>query len=265
MYYSNTPITIEQAAQVAPSILAQSEHESRSDRYAYVPTVRVLEAMQREGFQIHGVTEAHVRTADRRGFQKHLLRMRKPGNENKSEAPEIVLINSHDGSTTFQLMAGMIRFACANGIITGDMWDSVKVKHSGEIVGDVIEGSYRVMNDFDELGNVVDEMKSITLTRDEQDAFTRAALPLRFEGEAPVTVEQINYARRSQDQGADLWRTFNRVQENLLQGGVLGRKRDANNRIRRRRTRAVNGVDGNVKLNRALFTLAEAMMDLKTD
>lgn len=38
----------------------------------------------------------------------------------------------------------------------------------------------------------------------------------------PVTAEQLLLTRRDADKGSDLWRVFNRVQENLTQGGFSG-------------------------------------------
>lgn len=51
----------------------------------------------------------------------------------------------------------------------------------------------------------------------------------------------------------DLWTTFNRVQKNMTKRGVYGRSRTG----RRVKTRAINGIDQNVKVNRALWVLAE--------
>ena len=34
----------------APSIFAAGKHESRSERYAYIPTIDVLRGLQKEGF-----------------------------------------------------------------------------------------------------------------------------------------------------------------------------------------------------------------------
>ena len=69
--------------------------------------------------------------------------------------------------------------------------------------------------------------------------------------------------RRAGDAGADLWTTFNRVQENTIRGGLSAWGRDAHNRRRRVTTREVNGIDQDVKLNRALWLLGERMAALK--
>ena len=267
MYYSRTPITLDEAARLAPSILAADQHESRSDIYCYVPTRDILAGLMQEGFNIHGVTEAAVRNRSRNGFQKHLIRLRKEDNADAKEAPELVLINSHDGSSAFRLIAGLIRFACANGIILGNGWQDVRVKHTGDVLDNVIEGTFTVVDQFDESAEAVDRMKSVRLDREEQEVFARAAIPLRFNVEspadAPVTVDQVNYCRRRSDSGNDLWSTFNRVQENLVKGNLRTRSKDRYGRIRRNVTKEVKGIDQNVKLNRALFTLAEEMAKLK--
>lgn len=73
-----------------------------------------------------------------------------------------------------------------------------------------------------------------------------------------MTATQILAPRRYEDRQNDLWTTFQKLQENLLKGGLPGRTAKG----RRSHTRAVNGIDGDIKLNRALWVMAENMMDL---
>ncbi len=75
----------------------------------------------------------------------------------------------------------------------------------------------------------------------------------------PITETQILRPRRYDDNRADLWTVFNRVQENLVKGGLSGRAANG----RRQRTRAVQGIDQNVRLNRALWLLADGLRQLK--
>lgn len=53
------------------------------------------------------------------------------------------------------------------------------------------------------------------------------------------------------------------IQENIVRGGLSGRRRNAEGQLRRSTTRPINGIDQNVGLNRALWTLAEGMQRLK--
>ena len=268
MYYSKTPLTLDHAASLAPSILAQDHHASRSKQYSYIPTVTILQGLLNEGFNIHGVTEANTRNLSKKGFQKHLIRMRQPEFANSEESPEIVLINSHDGSCSYQLLTGVIRFACANGLIVGDTLEAIKVKHKGDITNNVIDATYEVVKDFSQVSDLIQEMKAIELKPEEQTQLARAAMPLRFEKtedwkDCPITENQVLMPRRQDDNKNDLWTVFNKIQENLIRGGQRGLTTDKNNRRRFTRTREVKGIDQNVKLNKALWTLTQGMMELK--
>ena len=52
-------------------------------------------------------------------FTKHLLRFRHDSMVEGSgdEIPELILVNSHDGTSSYQLMAGICRTICAHGLI----------------------------------------------------------------------------------------------------------------------------------------------------
>jgi hypothetical protein len=97
----------------------------------------------------------------------------------------------------------------------------------------------------------------------EGEAIEAAKATLRFDGDVPVQPRQINQARRRDDVGNDLWRTFNRAQENLIRGDITYNHTNDQGVRSRRTTRPVNGIDGNVALNRAMWALASRMQELK--
>jgi hypothetical protein len=176
------------------------------------------------------------------------------------EVGEIILLNSHDGSSSYQLLSGFFRFVCNNGLIAGDVTNDIRVRHSGNVVDNVIEGATRILDDLQIAQERLDTFKSIVLSPDEQTLFANAALSLRWEeNEAPVTADRVLIPNRWDDRKNDLWTTFNRVQESLVKGGVHGRAKTG----RRLTTRAVAGVNENVRLNRALWSLADGMANLK--
>lgn len=78
---------------------------------------------------------------------------------------------------------------------------------------------------FDKVTDNMEAMKEIHLNSDEQHLFGRAALMVRYEDEnkTPVTPEQIITPRRREDKQNDLWTTCQRVQENMIKGGLSGR------------------------------------------
>jgi hypothetical protein len=81
----------------------------------------------------------------------------------------------------------------------------------------------------------------------------------------PITADQLLIPRRREDIGKDLWRTFNVTQENVLKGGLTAIKRnEGGERVRRVSTRQIKGIDQDTNLNRALWTLAEKLAELKS-
>jgi hypothetical protein len=53
------------------------------------------------------------------------------------------------------------------------------------------------------------------------------------------------------------------VQENVIRGGMVGLGRDRAGRPRQTTSRAIKGIDQDVKLNKALWMLGEKMHALK--
>lgn len=266
-------LTEDELRKLAPSIFATTAHHSRSERFAPIPTIDVVRALGREGFVPVGAKQCIVRHDDRRDFTKHLLRFRRIDNEAKYRAgdtvAEIIMKNGNDGSSAYDLLAGLFKILCLNSLVAQtDMMESLKVRHSGDVEHKVIEGTYRVLDTAVAALEAPREWSTINLCRDEQMAFAEAAHIARFgdaEGNVATAVkpEQLLIARRTADQQPNLWNTFNVVQENAIKGGLTARGVDANNRPRRTTTRAVNGIDQDVKLNKALFTLASKMAEFK--
>ncbi|SUX75936.1 Domain of uncharacterised function (DUF932) [Citrobacter freundii] len=185
-----------------------------------------------------------------------MLRLRRAGQINGQQVPEIIILNSHDGASSFQLLPGIFRSVCTNSLVCGQSFGEIRVPHRGDVVEKVIEGAYEVLGVFDRVEEKRDSMQSLILPPPAQLAFAKAALHYRFgEEHQPITESQVLTPRRWQDEKNDLWTTFNTLQENLSKGGLNGRSAQG----KRSRTRAVNGIDGDIKLNRALWVMAEEL------
>lgn len=259
---SDRPLSDDRIRAVAPSIFADAPHGSRSERYAYIPTSTVLTKLRQEGFEPFMVCQTRVRHEDRREFTKHMIRLRHASQINGDEANEIILLNSHDGTSSYQMFCGMFRFVCHNGLVCGDITADIRVPHKGDVAGQVIEGAYEVLDGFERVQNARDAMRTITLDEGEAEVFANSALALKYDDPvkpSPVTEGQLLEPRRWDDRKSDLWAVFNRVQENLVKGGLNGRAANG----RHQRTRPVHSIDQNLRLNRALWLLAEGMRQLK--
>lgn len=252
------PLTREELMQYVPSVFSEDKHESRSQHYTYIPTITLLENLQNEGFEPFFACQSRVRDPGRRMHTKHLLRLRKSGQITGHQVPEIIILNSHGGESSFQLLPGIFRSVCTNSLVCGQSFGDIRVPHRGDIVGKVIEGAYEVLSVFDRVEEKRDAMQSLRLPPPAQHALAKAALTYRFgEEHLPVTPSQILAPRRHEDERDDLWTVYNRIQESLLKGGLSGRTAQG----KRTHTRAVKGIDGDVKLNRALWVMAESLLE----
>ncbi|ECD3889115.1 DUF945 domain-containing protein [Salmonella enterica subsp. enterica serovar Poona] len=250
------PLTHEELMQYTPSVFGEDKHTSRSEKYTYIPTITLLENLRREGFEPFFACQSRVRDPGRRDYTKHMLRLRRAGQITGQQVPEIIILNSHGGESSFQLLPGVFRSVCTNSLVCGQSFGEIRVPHRGDIAGKVIEGAYDVLGVFDRVEEKREAMQSLLLPPPAQQALANAALTYRFgEEHQPVAATQILTPRRYEDRKDDLWSVFNRIQENLSKGGLPGRTAQG----KRIHTRAVNGIDGDVKLNRALWVMAEQM------
>ncbi len=270
----SSPLTIDALRVMVPSAFATQPHKSRSERYTYIPTSDVIEAMMREGFQPFKAMQGGSRVEGKKEFTKHLIRFRHPDMQGiavNGNLPEVVLINSHDGTSAYKLMAGIFRMVCSNGLIIAESTiGSLSVPHKGDVVNRVIEGSFEIVGNSRKALDTITGWQNLQLTNGEQTAFAEAAHTIRFadaEGkiDTPITASMLLGVRRAADDASDLYTTMNIVQENVLRGGLTARapRKPGEYRGRRVTTRTVNGIDQDVRLNRALWQLAERMAELK--
>jgi hypothetical protein len=261
-------------AAVAPSVFATEAHQSRSERFAYISTADVLKAMRSEGFEVVAAIQGRSRVEGKADFTKHMLRFRHPDYMAAGvAAPEAVLMNAHDGTSSWRALAGAFRSICTNSLICmEDGASDIRVPHKGDVVGKVIEGTFEILGESQKTLAKVEAWQGVALAEPEQAVFAKAAHLLRFgkvEGDKLVADDsafepgQLLRIRRKEDADNNLWAVFNRVQENAVRGGLRAWQLDKNGNRRRVTSREVTGIDGNVKLNTALWLLAEEMAVLK--
>ena len=55
------PIGEDALRRMVPSVFAAEAHESRSDKYAYIPTIEVLRGLRQEGFEVYSAIQGKCR------------------------------------------------------------------------------------------------------------------------------------------------------------------------------------------------------------
>lgn len=252
----------------APSIFATEAHQRMTDKYSLIPTIDIVNSLRENGWMATMAMETKPRDKERLGFTKHLIRMRHLDHMSNSTPmvgdshPEIVLINSHDGSSSYQLHAAFFRLVCANGLIVPDATiDQQRFRHSGDIVKQVIEGVFEVTKELPKATENIKKFQSIALSQSEAEVLAKSAILLKYDSleESNIVPAAMLRARRSADTGRDLWSVFNVIQENMMRGGISVRTKKGS----RIKTRKVSSIDNTVKLNKALWTLADEMSSIK--
>ncbi|MHC1767488.1 MAG: DUF932 domain-containing protein [Verrucomicrobiia bacterium] len=138
-------------------------------------------------------------------------------------------------------------------------FEAIRIRHAGLVADEVVQASFRLLDFVPRVGELVNRFRSRDLGARESLDLARHALLLRYDSveSAPADPETLLKARRPEDEGADLWRTMNRLGENLEHGGVSDWHKDRQGRLRS--VRALRGIDSKVNLSKGLWGLAEQM------
>lgn len=205
-------------------LIEQSQGFEMSTKYKPITTKSVVESLKADGYEITKFSAAKVRKKTKDGFQKHLLRISRNDLDLGIDGlrPEIILINSYDGSSSFQLLVGIYRFACANGLVVGNSYFQRRIRHVGDVLPKVLNAVNDVKHALPLVAQDIKKFGVRILTQDEKQKFALkvAQAVTGLEEVQLVNPESLLEVRRSEDNGNDLFTVLNVVQENILQGNL---------------------------------------------
>ena len=261
--FKATALSAETLRTRAPSIFASGPMSGVSGRYTFVPTARIVEGLRELNWVPVEVEEQRIPLEAKRGFRKHLIRFRRAEQMETLDEwnVELVLLNSHDAASAYQLHAGIYRRICGNGlVVASDSFETIRFRHAGLDPDQVVQSSMRVVDYMPEFGKTIQGMRERVLDARESMALAAHALRLRYPAviDAPIDPEMLLKAHRDEDEGVGLWNTMNRVQLNLIRGGIADGRRDRNGRLRS--LRALRGIDSKVTVNKGVWSLAERLL-----
>lgn len=270
--HSMQTINMELLAKKAPAVFAEQPHERTSDRYLFIPTVKIVQGLVNNGWNI-------VSAVQSKGGKEHgkhaLMLMRNNDEYSQWEVdgvkPMLKIENSHDARSSFRLTAALYRKVCANGLTVPDsMFAAPRIKHTTNIDRDTVEASFSIIKDFPALMENVEKMRNVKLSNDERLLLASSAARLIYEPEQiertqeffrdeKAVEKQLLGARRYGDKHEDLWTITNVIQENAIRGNVkmVGESGKA------KYTRKVTSIDRDSKINQELLTLANEMARIK--
>jgi len=230
----------------APSVFATSASPKMTDKYTFVPTDQVLEFFDREGWQIASVKQIRFRNSQLPKVGDTLV--------------EAIVKNSHNGTSAFSLSAGLFRLVCSNGLtVPTAVAEKFKMRHNHFQLDDVKELADNFSKKLPMIENSVSRMMSKELSTEEKIKFVQESAKIRFNAEktfSDMEIAGLLTPNRNEDEGDDLWRVFNTVQEKFIRGGV----QVLNQRGRTSKMRKIDNIIAQNTINTKLWELAEVMI-----
>jgi hypothetical protein len=150
---------------------------------------------------------------------------------------------------------------CGNGLVVADqIFSQYRIQHKGFSKEEVIRAIGEITDNIPNVVGRVQRMMGVELTPRQQLEFATQASINHWGADRTININDVIKVRREEDEGSDLWTVFNKVQENILQGGVITISKNKEGKVRKRKTRKVNSIDTNIKLNQMLWELAEELV-----
>ena len=132
--------------------------------------------------------------------------------------PTVIIQNSHNRSSGLKFHTGFIRFACANGLILGEGIEEQRIRHSSTWKDKATSFLNNYTLEVERMEEEHQAMKAKRLSRYDMMLLAEKAVGIRYNLEDVLDPLELNLVRRTEDRGSDLYTTYNRLQESLLQG-----------------------------------------------
>lgn len=243
-------------------ILNQKGHFNRTDKYKVVTSQDLITYMQGQGYTLTDIQASQVRTAHKEGFQKHLMRFCRNEyitEEKQTELrPEIVIMNSYDGSQSIRIMLGMFRLVCSNGLVVGSSVFTYRIPHLGDVQARLKEALTKSIKAEPYMFEQVNKMKELEYNNTHASALKKETVEVLVTKKdiLAVNAKHLDARRRWADRAPDLFTGFNRVQENAMLGNIDYLYNDKNGEPRWRKCKRVKSIDKQIELNQRLWNAA---------
>jgi hypothetical protein len=268
----NSALAAVRIMQLAPAAFSTTKADHLTNRYVPLKTGDMLTLMQDYGYQPVQAAQKRSRKAGTTEHGAHMLAFANLNEEAVDGVrPEIVLFNSHDGTSGVRLFAGCFRFICSNGIVAGDGFKS-SMYHSKALLGfeDMLRNTVETLP---LLMARIEKLRSVKLDYEQARRLAEDAVLTRWDSydatqekhkhgvfAVSQTVRDVLSVQRPEDEFSDAFTVLNRIQEGVIRGKALIRSvSDKHPTGMMRKARPVNSVKENIRINSELWNLAEAV------
>ena len=274
---NNTALSTERIQQLAPAVFSNTKAERLTDRYASLNTSELLPIMADYGYFPMQAAQKKNRKGETQ-HSSHMLSFAKTYHTEEvigALRPEIILYNSHDGSSSVRLFAGCFRFICSNGIVAGDGFQS-RIYHNARAITGFEDMLRNTVDALPTLMGRIEKLRQTKLLYSQAQAMARAGVQTRwnmFNTEALVkqpngvyateaTVRDALKVQRNEDDYMDAFTVFNRIQEAVVRGNAFVKSlTEKNNEGIMRKARPVNSVSEGIRINSELWDIADAVCE----
>jgi len=273
---------------LAPAVFSASKAEHLTDRYVSLHTSDLIPVMRDYGYvpvqaaqrgsrkakNSQQISELSEKFSEGSGyavesFNAHLLSFAHSSTLNQDLRPEIILYNSHDGSSSVQLYAGCYRFICSNGIVAGEGFNQ-RMLHSKSGLKGFEEMLKNTVESLPEMQARIERLKQVQLDSEQALRMARLGVSTRWDM-LPASTHEITgtYADyrtvnnalrigRMQDSSNDAFTVFNRIQEAVIRGNAYVQSfTKVNPYGAMRKARAVGSAKESIRINTELWNIAE--------
>jgi hypothetical protein len=260
-------LTKEQIRNSAPLVFAeQPTNPDVSGKYLFVNTETIIDDLAKLNWFPVQVSQRKGRKAEGTIFSKHMVAFQNPdikitGSDGDEAYPRILLTNSHDGMQSFRFSVGIFRLVCSNGLVVADeKFNDFRIKHKGYTFDELRDVVAQAVKDLPNKVEVMNQMRNRILTEEEKSKLALDAMLIRAGIDTleydQETIQEILEPTRKADQGDDLWRVFNVIQEKIINGNFHAALKGA----KVRKVRKIKSFEKDIQVNKDLFKLATSLI-----
>lgn len=280
---NNSALTVEQIKNLAPAVYAETKAENLSDRYVSLRSSDLIPIMQDYGYSpVQAIQKSSRKNSPHsHEHNAHMISFARTSQAdydnciNPEEVrPEIILYNSHDGSSAVKLFAGCYRFICSNGIIAGEGFNA-RAYHSKTAIQGFEDMLKTTVENLPVLMQRIQRLKNTQLDYDQQYQMARLSAASRWELYGDLqdkekagtyacneTFKNLLQVSRNEDNFQDAFTVFNRIQEGVIRGKAYVKSiTEHTPEGNLRKARPVGSVKENIRINSELWDIADSFVD----
>jgi hypothetical protein len=225
-----------------------------SKNFGFISSQGLVTMLESQGLTLNKVVEMKIRKNKelRLGYQKHRMLFDTQIKTNDGVL-QLLVTNSHEGSSALTFQLGFFRYVCANGLVIGsNIIEPVKVRHTIVNAEKIYNTVIEIMAKTSLVIESIEKMKNKKITAEQLKQLEIKALELRgYNKEKHGQVKPLFEVKRVEDRNDDAFSVLNVIQENMLRTGF----EVENEKGKIVKLRAIKSLDEQNRINSQLWDI----------